>query len=132
MNAVSINVMLIVAIIIIIMLVTNVIYWLMQAQEEVPQVRQRPRAAKSTTQVWLPILVRLAVFISAAFGSWRSYESLPMMQLYHHQIDHGLGNTGEQPSAGWCFSMFNLHCIFSVTSSSCSYWIALSHVLGNH
>lgn len=88
-------------------------------------MRQRPRAAKSTTQVWLPILVRLVVFIGAAFGSWRSYESLPMMQLYHHQIDNGLGNTGEQPSAGWYFSivcfLFNLHCIFSVTSSSCSY-----------
>jgi len=80
--------------------VFNVISWVMQAQEEVPKVRQRPRAAKSTTQVWLPILVRMVVFVGAAFGSWSSYESLPMMQLYHHQTDHGLGNTGERPSAG--------------------------------
>ncbi|KAL0027195.1 hypothetical protein WJX77_002236 [Trebouxia sp. C0004] len=64
-----------------------------QAQEEVPQVWQHPRAAKSTTQIWLPILARLVVFIGAAFGSWRSYESLPMMQLYHHHTDHDLSNT---------------------------------------
>ncbi|DBA71745.1 TPA: hypothetical protein ACH3X2_011017 [Trebouxia sp. C0005] len=64
-----------------------------QPQEEVPQNQQRPVAAKSTTQVWLPILVRLVVFLGAAFGSWRSYERLPMMQLYHHQTDHSLGNT---------------------------------------
>jgi len=82
-------------------LITNVTYWVMQAEEEVPQVQQRPVAAKSTTQIFLPILVRLVIFIGAAFGSWRSYGSLPMMQLYHHQTDHSLGNTGEQPSAGW-------------------------------
>ncbi|KAL0048243.1 hypothetical protein WJX82_010954 [Trebouxia sp. C0006] len=64
-----------------------------QDEEEVPQVQQRPVAAKSTTQIFLPILVRLVIFIGAAFGSWRSYGSLPMMQLYHHQTDHSLGNT---------------------------------------
>ena len=100
--------------------VINVIYWVTQPQEEVPQNQQRPVAAKSTTQVWLPILVRLVVFLGAAFGSWRSYERLPMMQLYHHQTDHSLGNTGERASAGWYFSdfffLFNLHYILSVTS----------------
>ena len=82
-------------------LITNVTYWVMQDEEEVPQVQQRPVAAKSTTQIFLPILVRLVICIGAAFGSWRSYGSLPMMQLYHHQTDHSLGNTGEQPSSGW-------------------------------
>lgn len=59
-----------------------------------PRRQEQPKKEKSGFVILCGALLHLVVLLSAAWGSWTSQHSMPMMPLYHQHISQEFDATG--------------------------------------
>lgn len=66
----------------------------LQVSRAGPKRHQEPKKEKSGFAILCGALLHLLVLLGAAWGSWSSQHSMPIMPLYHQDISYDLDTTG--------------------------------------